>query len=243
MSPTVAYVKAEVRRTLRNRRTLMFGLLLPVLFLLIAGSDEKTLDGLDVAPFFMMSMATFGAMSAIFTSSGRVSTDRSTGWNRQLRLTALSGRGYLTGKLLTGFIAALPSILVIFLLSAFKNHVHLTAEEWIGSAAAILVALIPIGIFGIAVGYLGRPDNMQAIAGALFSLLSILGGIWYPISSMPGWLQAVAKALPMSWGAAAGRDVLLHTWIGFEGAGVLLAWTVGLGALAAWAYRRDALRV
>jgi ABC-2 type transport system permease protein len=240
---TRKYILSEVRITLRNRRMFIFGLLLPVVFLLVFGKGQEQIGGLNAAPFFMVSMATFGAMNGVFGTGGKVALERSIGWNRQLRLTALSGPSYVIAKLITGFVVAIPSIVVVYALSALKSGVHLSAEMWIGSAVAILLAMIPIGVFGVAIGYIARPDSVQAISGGLFTILSFLGGIWYPINQMPHWLQDVSKLLPTTWSASAGHDVLMHTWIGLEGVSVLVAWTIGLGALAAWAYRRDTLRV
>jgi ABC-2 type transport system permease protein len=55
-------------------------------------------------------------------------------------------------------------------------------------------------------------------------------------------LVDVCKALPVYWVAEAGREVLQGHWLGWEGVGVLAAWTVVLGALAARAYRRSTAR-
>ncbi len=52
-------------------------------------------------------------------------------------------------------------------------------------------------------------------------------------------LQHVLRALPSYWSTQAGRSVILDSWLGWEGVGVLAAWTVVFGACAARAYRRD----
>lgn len=237
-----AYALSEVRRSVKNRRVLIPSLIMPVLLMLLIGKGKAQVGGLAVASYFMVSMATFGSLSAIMSAGGRVAFERAIGWNRQLRLTALTGRDYVVGKFMTGFVLALGTLLITYLVAASVNNVRLPASEWALSAVAILVAMIPIGVFGIAIGYMAKPDNMQAITGAFFTIISLLGGIFFPLTQMPGWLQAVSKALPVTWSAAAGRDVLLHTWIGWEGVGILIAWTIGLTALAAWAYKRDSFR-
>ena len=65
-------LKLEVRRLLRNRRTLVFAVIMPVAFFLIFGtgksySDEDAGHG-NVAAFIMISMALYGAM---LTDQGR----------------------------------------------------------------------------------------------------------------------------------------------------------------------------
>lgn len=85
-----AYILSEVRRTVRNTRFLIFAVGLPlVLFFVISSSaeDGSRLDSLTVTPYIMVSMATFGAMSGVFSTGGRIALERSLGWNRQLRLS------------------------------------------------------------------------------------------------------------------------------------------------------------
>src|ERR1700710_1809378 len=110
------YLVGEVRRTFRNPRYLVFSLGMPlVLFLLFSsGSGDDRIGGLSVAAYIMVSMATFGAMSGVFSTAGKISLERSTGWNRQLRLTALTGRQYVLGKAITGFSVALPAAGIAF---------------------------------------------------------------------------------------------------------------------------------
>jgi ABC-2 type transport system permease protein len=239
-----AYSKAEVGRILRNRRYLLFlvGLPLALFFLITSSADTSTLDGLTVAPYEMVSMATFGVFGAVFSTAGRIAAERASGWSRQLRLTALSGSQYVAGKLTTGYVAAVPAMVLVFLAAAVFRDVHLSAGTWIGVGASILLAALPIAALGIWLGYLVRSDNNQAIAGGIYTVLGFTGGLWIPLETYPRWLQDAAELLPMAWAAKAGRQVLNGSWLGWHGTLVLVAWTVVLGVLAARAYVRDADR-
>jgi lipooligosaccharide transport system permease protein len=42
--------------------------------------------------------------------------------------------------------------------------------------------------------------------------MMLVCGVFYPLSNMPGWLQAVAAALPLTHGIALGRPLLLGRW-------------------------------
>lgn len=242
----VGYVRSEITRSLRNSRYLVFALVMPiVLFLVIssAGSDDgSTLDGLRLAPYIMVSMATFGAMSGVFSTGGRIALERGTGWHRQLRLTSLTGGQYVVAKALTGFAVAVPSLVAVFLVAAVKDDVRLSAARWLLTGGAILVSLLPLCALGIFLGYVARSDNLQAVSGGIYSLLALLGGLWVPLETFPTWVQRLAEALPMAWTAKAGRAALQGSWIGWHGTAVLLAWTVVFALLAARAYGRDAQR-
>lgn len=243
-SVTASYVLSEVRRTLRNTRFLVFAVAMPLVlfFVISSGDDGSTLDGLRLAPYIMVSMGTLGAMSAVISTSGRIAQERSTGWHRQLRLTSLTGPQYVLGKAVTGFAVAVPALAAVFLAAALTKGVHLSALRWLGVGASVLVALLPLAALGIWLGYVVRGDNLQAVAGGVYSLLALAGGLYVPLENFPHALQEGMRALPMAWVAASGRDALQGSWVGWHGAAVLAAWTVALAALAARAYGRDAAR-
>jgi len=239
-----AYILSEVRRTVRNTRFLIFAVGLPlVLFFVISSSaqDGSRLDSLTVTPYIMVSMATFGAMSGVFSTGGRIALERSLGWNRQLRLTALTGRQYVAGKAVTGFVVAVPALLAVFVAGAAKG-VSFGAGRWTAIGASVLLALLPICALGIWLGYVIRADNQQAVSGGIYSVLALLGGLWVPIENFPRWVQDGAQALPVVWVAKAGRAAAQGSWVGWHGLLVLLAWTAVLAALAARAYGRDSAR-
>ncbi|KQC40037.1 ABC transporter permease [Frankia sp. ACN1ag] len=240
----VRYVRSEITRVWRNTRLLIFTLLLPIILFgaFSAGSEGDRLGDLDVAPYIMISMASFGAMNAVLGSAGRIATERSIGWNRQLRLTALTGPQYVLAKATTGFTLAVLPIVAVFVAGDAMRGVRLSAGTYLGAGASILLGLVPLAAFAIWLGYLVRPENMQAITGGVFSLLALAGGIWVPVENFPGWLADVVKLLPMYWSAQAGRAVLAGGWIGGRGLVTLAVWTVVLGAAAGRAYLRDQLR-
>jgi len=42
--------------------------------------------------------------------------------------------------------------------------------------------------------------------------MMLLSGVFYPLANMPGWLQALANALPLTHAVAVGRPLLLGRW-------------------------------
>ena len=119
------YLRGEVRRTFRNPRYLVFSLGMPlVLFLLFSsGGSNDRIGGLSVSAYIMVSMATFGAMSGVFSTAGKIALERSTGWNRQLRLTALTGRQYVLSKAITGSAWPCPLCVIVFARGALGKGV------------------------------------------------------------------------------------------------------------------------
>ncbi len=242
----LTYVRYELLRTFRNRRFFILSLGFPlVLYFVIAGPNRHvhSLSGSGVsAPlYFMASLASFGTMSAMLSCGARIATERSVGWNRQLRLTPLSPRAYFRAKVLTAYAMALVSIAALYA-SGASLGVSMPASDWLKMTGLILVGLIPFAALGIALGHLLTPDSIGPAMGGGVSLLALLGGTWFPLGHH-GFLFDVAQYLPSYWLVQAGHVALggqpwtTTAWL------VIAGWTAILSALAVRAYRRDTGRV
>jgi ABC-2 type transport system permease protein len=236
------YLRAELLRRRRSARLLVFTLGIPALIFLANAHGDHRFGGISIVPYFMVSMATYAAMNALLVNGSLISLERAVGWNRQLRLTGLTGRQYLATKTLVGYLTAVPGFLVVLGLGRARG-VHLAAGHWLVLVASVLLALAPIAALGVLIGYLARPEAVQPLMGIGSVLLSFLGGLFAPLDGAPTWVRAVAEVFPTFWAGQAGRNALTGGWVGGKGVAILVAWTVGLSLLAARAYRRDGKRV
>ena len=120
-------IRLEVTRTLRNKKFMFFSIIYPsVIYLLISGTQNTTdkvpHTDLTLQAFFMVSMASFGALTAVLMgNSERIAKEREKGWVRQLRLTALPSRGYVLAKIASAAMVTLPCIVVVFLVAAARQ--------------------------------------------------------------------------------------------------------------------------
>jgi ABC-2 type transport system permease protein len=237
-------MRAELRRALRNKRTLMFAAVLPAFFFVAFASSRATatVGGLRVAPYVMVSMATYGAMNALFTGGGLIAAERAIGWTRQLRVAGLPGPDYVATKTVMAYLMAVPGVIGVFLLGALVKDVHLSATTWIAAALAILLGLLPVAALGVAIGYAARPQTLQPLFGIGSALLALFGGMWIPAETFPRAVRDGIELFPTYWAAAAGRAALQHTWVGWHGVIVIAFWTIAIGAVAGWLYKRDSLR-
>lgn len=244
MSSSITYVRYEVLRTIRNVRFFIFSLVFPlILFFTIAGPNRNvSLGGLPFAQYYMVGMASWGTMAAVIAGGARIAAERSVGWNRQLRITPLSTRTYFRAKVLTGYMMALVSIVLLYA-AGLSLGVRMPAGDWVRMTVLILVGLIPFAVLGILLGHLLTVDSMGPAMGGVVSLFALLGGSWGPIGGDTGVLHDIVQCLPSYWLVQAGKTAYggdswpLQAWI------VLVVWTAGLSALAVWVYRRDTGRL
>jgi ABC-2 type transport system permease protein len=238
------YLLLEVRRTLRSTRFLIFSIAFPVLlfmlYVAIFAKGDKAVAGV-----LMVNMTAFGALSAALFSGGRVALERALGWQRQLRLTPLPGSGYLAAKGITAMLLAVPTVVLVPLVGVVVEGVSLDAAGWLRVTVGIWLAVIPFALIGLLVGQIGTPDSMQPIMSLLMMSMSLVGGIFIPIDTMPGWLLDVAQVLPSYWLGQVGRGAVTTDLSADLGKTVLVlaVWTAVLGLAVVRRYRRDSARV
>ncbi|GGV07217.1 ABC transporter [Kitasatospora herbaricolor] len=190
-------IQLEILRTLRNKRYLMFTVLYPALlyvFFINAYSGGEVAGGVPAKSYFMVSMATFGAVGAVLTGSAqRISLERKSGWTRQLRLTALPGRAYTVGKIAACAVTTLPAIAVVFAIGAVEG-VRLGAAQWLGLGLALWLGSFVFAALGVALGYAAQPDAVQPMVMIVYMLMALFGGTWFPVSDS---LKAFARFNPV----------------------------------------------
>ena len=242
---SVAYIRFELLRTLRNRRFFVFSFGFPlVLYFLIAGPNRHTesLSGTGIpAPlYYMVGLAAFGSMNAMLATGARIAAERQVGWNRQLRTTPLSSRTYFRAKVLTAYGIAIAS-LVLLALAGTTLGVRLPASEWVHMGWLMLVGLVPFAVMGIAIGHLVTADSIGPVIGGTTALFAFLGGTWFPITG-GGAFHDIAEALPSYWLVQAAHIGLGASGWTSRGWLVVVAWTAALLVVAVRAYRRDTKR-
>jgi ABC-2 type transport system permease protein len=239
---TLAYTRIEARRTFRNKRFFIFSLVFPLaLYFIIAapnkGETNLSGTGISAPEYFMISLASWGTMVAMLSTGARIATERSAGWNRQLRISPLSARAYLSAKVALGYAMAILSLVMLYAAGAILG-VSLPAGQWLEMTGLILVGLIPFGAAGVLLGHLLTPESAGPAVGGGTSLLAIVSGTWFPIGSH-GFVHDVAQFLPSYWLVQSNRVVLGGSGWSATGWIVVLVWGLVLGVLAARAYVQD----
>ncbi|MFC9679515.1 ABC transporter permease [Streptomyces sp. NPDC056948] len=241
-------IKLELTRALRNRKFLFFSVIYPsVLFLIIAGNSDSTTKlpgtGLTLPTYMMVSMASFGALTAVLMgNSERIAKEREGGWVRQLRLTTLPGRGYVLAKTASAAVVSLPSIVIVFAVAATVKDVRLDAWQWLALTGAIWAGSLVFAALGVALGYLASGDAVRPITMITYFGLSMLGGLWMPTTTFPVWLQDIAKWLPTHAYAALGQAIEQSRAPHVQDLVVLVVSFVLFAGGAAWLYRKDTLK-
>ena len=240
------YTRFELLRTVRNRRFFILSLVFPVvLFFLIAGPQRNNHNllgsGISAPLYYMVGMVAFGTMSAMLSSGARIATERAAGWTRQLRISPLSPRAYFRAKVLTAYLMALLSMVVLYVCGASLG-VHLAASKWLQMSLLIVIGLAPFAALGITLGHLLTPESIGPALGGGVALLAFVGGTWFPLTTH-NFLYSIAQFIPSYWLVQASHVALGGKAWDAKGWLVVIGWTVVLTILARRAYRRDTARL
>lgn len=245
-SPT--FLGLEITRLIRNRRTVVFTLVMPPVFFVIFGiqSDFRThyafANG-NVTAFIAISMAVYGAMLAATSGGAMVSVERAQGWSRQLRLTPLRPVAYIVTKMLVAMTMGLASVVTVFVVAAIVGA-DMPIWIWIATGAIAWLGSSVFAAFGLFMGYLLPSENVMQILGPVLAVLAFAGGLFVPLAD-GGWFAAVAKFTPLYGLATVARAPFTDPSFATLAVAILnlVVWAGVFIAGAAILFRRDTERV
>lgn len=249
---TLTYLRIELTRRLRNRRTLFFTIAFPVVMYVIIGiplRDEQLTEtpllagGVSVAAYIMVSMAMYGAMMSATQTGAAVALERTQGWSRQLRLTPLNPLVNIIIKMIAGMVLGLLAVVATYAAGAISG-IQLSAAQWIGTGlVGWVLASAVFTTLGLFVGYLMPSENAAQVTSLIVVFLSFLGGLFYPLSSMPDFMQTIARFTPVYGIGELARSPLTGESFDIMWLVNALVWLVLFIAGTTWAFRRDTKRV
>lgn len=235
----------ELRRMLRNRRTIVFTLVLPAALLLSFGGqkgwDDKAGSG-NVAAYILVSMALYGAALTAAAGGSMVALERSMGWSRQLRLTPLNPVAYILMKAIVALVMGALAIAAVNLAGTLQGKAEMPTQVWVESAIVTLFCTLTFAALGVFIGYVVPGENAMQILGPGLALLSFLGGVFIPLDQYSDVVRHIAYWTPMYGVAEVARAPLTHElpWYALVNA---IGWFALFVTGAAWRMSKDTARV
>jgi len=228
-SALAAQTRTEVQLTLRRGESVLLTLGIPVLllvFLSLADVLPKP-DGVDDPVDFLFP----GILALAVLSAALVGPAIATGFEREytvlkrLGVTPLGRPAIVTAKTIAVLAVELVQVAV---LSGVALALGWRPDGMLVGTAVLGIALATVAFAGAGLLLGGTLPGLTtlAAANALYVVLLLVGGMIFPLDSLPSGVRAVARLLP----SAALGEVLQHALR--EGAGLSgRAWIV----LAVWA--------
>ncbi|RNL86908.1 ABC transporter permease [Halostreptopolyspora alba] len=254
MTPRIASLRAGVTRgrielshAYTNPQEVFQYLFWPVIFfvvmLFMRGSTVPGTEfslAASVLPSVIGMNIAFGMMGV----AGVLATEREDGTLLRAKAVPNGMPAYLIAKIIvvTGMTAASVALILVGGLVLFGRDLNPGVGGWFTLVWVFALGMVAVLPIGAAIGsLLTNPRSMSLLFLPLGGLISI-SGIFYPITSLQGWIQGIAQVFPVYWLGLGMRSALLpgdlvtveigESWRHLETAGVLGAWAV-LGLLLA----------
>jgi ABC-2 type transport system permease protein len=264
MNPTTGAIRAgwtrgliELRQSFTNGADLWAHFFWPALMVTVMFfMRDKAFgaSGLLLGTLALPSVLGMNVALGMVSMSQQLTAEREDGTLLRAKAIPNGMLGYLTGKIIS-VSGGLVADLAIFLIPALIIVPGLAisgAGSWltlIWVLALGMAAALPIGAV---LGSVFTSTRSQGLITLPLLGMIAISGIFYPIASMPGWLQWIAQAFPFYWLGLGMRSALLpagavavelgDSWRHLETVGVLGAWTVLGLVLAPIVLRRMARR-
>lgn len=252
----VAY--RELLRFVNERSRLIGSFAQPLIFLVIFGAGFGNMigslaPGVDFIQFMYPGIIAMGVLTTALFAGVSVVWDREFGFLRELLVAPLGRTGIVLGKAIGACVVA---VLQVSLMLVIAPIVGLKLEVGMVARLIPIVFVLSIALSGLGIlvaSFMRSQQGFQLLIQLLIFPLIFLAGVFFPVNQAPGWLQALSKFNPLTYGvdairqvflgdqaaAALGVTVLGHTMTGAEEVGLMLAFAIILLGAAVWAFRRQ----
>ncbi|WP_447978046.1 ABC transporter permease [Candidatus Nitrospira bockiana] len=210
-----------VRRLSRERFSLLFTLLQPMLFWLIffgnlfqRAADTQVMQAPNYISFLAAGVVVMTVLNNGLAGGVDLLFDKENGFLERLMSTPIRRSSVILSRFI--FVMAVTSLQVLVILgvaSLFGVH----PATGLGGIAVILLIGILFGV-GLTAISMAMAFSVKS-HGDFFSMLGFLSlpmiflsSALVPLSAMPGWMQLLALFNPMTWAIDAVRPLILSGW-------------------------------
>lgn len=209
MKAYLTHIRMNLRLAMRNRSALVFAYMFPLIFFFIFGQAGMGRGGGLQLVNMSLGLGIIG--SGLFGVGIRAVMDREQNILRRFKVAPISPGPILVSGMITGFVHQLPLVaLVLFLSNRFYG------VPWPAQPVQ-LVVLIALGyaafsaLGSMIAAVVNSMQESQIIIQLLYFIMLFLGGLTFPLSIMPEWLQQIAQFVPTTHFSTALQPILRGT--------------------------------
>ena len=165
----------------------------------------------DYFAFVLIGLALGGYFGVGLSGFARALREaQTTGTLEALMMTPIPASLVIVGSAAWSYVYMTFRVLIYLLTGVLLLGLNLRGANVAGALLILLLGIIAFASIGIlaasVIMVIKRGDPVTALLG---NLANLVGGVYYPIEVMPGWLQAVARLLPISYALHGMRLALL----------------------------------
>lgn len=233
MKNMVSLMEMELILMKRQAAYYLLSIGLPSVFYLIfsgmmSGSHAPAL----VLQTYLFAMTVFSIMSsAFFSIPSTLQSDKTNNWQKLIQHSPVSMVEYYISKLFSALLTFLLSIIVVFSVGHFVRGVNMPMLDWLVIALILLVGSLVFIAMGVLVSLLPSAQLMSVVGNIVYMALAVLGGLWFPLTMFPVWLQSVGKLTPSYQLMQVVSSYLEHHDLNVSALLIVLAYTIFFSVL------------
>lgn len=231
----------ETRQNIMDPAYFIFYLIFPITYaIVLLFMRGSTVPGTEFALGAMVLPSLIGmsiAFSGFTGPAGTIAMDKEDGTLLRAKATPNGMLGYLIGKIVMFALTTLFGLLILVAPGLMvASELVLNARSWVLLFLLFgfgMLATIPISV---ALGALVKSSAQSGFVVLASIILIVPSGIFYPITSLPTWLQWFGQAFPFYWLGLGARAAMLPaemaaieigaSWRFFEMFAVLSVWSI-----------------
>ena len=209
--------KLEIRQFLRQRESVVFTLLFPLMLLVIFGSvfkssiDEAT--GVTFSQYFVAGMIASGMVNSGFQQLAIViPMERDFGSLKRLRGTPMPVASYFIGKSILVFVSMIFQVALLLLggVLFFGLNMPTDPQKWVTFTWLIVLGTASSTALGIAFSVVPKSGRgASAVVSPVVIILQFFSGVFFLFTQLPSWMQQFAALFPLKWLCQGIRSVFL----------------------------------
>ena len=165
----------------------------------IAPNLEKF--GVNYFSYILVSIALFGYIGVGMNSfPNKIGDEQMEGTLEAILVTPTRVETILTGLGIWNFVIATIDIAIYALLGTFVFGVDLKAANFASAGAILFLAVLSFTGLGIlSASFIVLFKRGNPVAWLVSALEGIVGGIFFPVSVLPAWLQLISAFFPVTY--------------------------------------------
>jgi len=205
----------EIRQFSRQRESVVFTILFPVILLAIFGSvfKDTIAPGVTFSQYFVAGMIASGLVNTGFQALAiTIPLERDFGALKRLRGTPMPASSYFIGKAILIFVSMLVQILLLlgFGVLFFGLEMPTEVAKWLTFTWLVLLGSTCSTALGIAFSNVPKSGRgASAVVSPIVIILQFFSGVFFVFTQLPTWMQQIAAIFPLKWLTQGMRSVFL----------------------------------
>lgn len=161
--------------------------------------------GVNYFSYVLLSMAFFGYIGVGLGSfSSRLSSEQTEGTLEAVLMTPTRVTTILLSMVLWNLVIATVDMVIYILLGAFLFKIDFSNINLLSASVVMVLSVISFASLGIlSASFIMVFKRGNPVGWVLSNVEGLLGGVYFPVTVLPGWLQAVANCFPITYAVRA----------------------------------------